>query len=52
MHFDIAYNSFTGVNLSDFVDLKDFFKINLVANELKKGIAKLLYVSRNYTLKH
>ena len=26
MHFETTYNAFTGVNLSDFVDLKDFFQ--------------------------
>ena len=31
-----------GVNLFDFVDLEDFFKINLVAYELEEGVAKLV----------
>ena len=46
MHFEITYSAFTGVNLSDFVDLKDFFKINLVAYELEEGVAKLVQRSR------
>ena len=51
MHFEITYNAFTGVNLSDFVDLKDFSKVNLVAYVLEKGVAKFIQRSRNYTLK-
>ena len=46
MHFEITYNAFDGVNLSDFVDLEDFFKMNLVAYELEKGVAKLVQHSR------
>ena len=42
MHFEITYNAFAGVNLFDFVDLEDFFKINLVAYELEEGVAKLV----------
>ena len=38
MHFEITYDAFTGVNLSDFVNLEDFFKINLVAYELEEGL--------------
>ena len=40
--FNIITNIFVGVNLSNFVDLEDFFKINLVAYELEEGIAKLV----------
>ena len=47
-HFEIVYNAFTGVNLSDFVDFEDFFKINLVVYELEGGVAKL--VQRSWAL--
>ena len=46
MHFDVVYNAFTGANLSDFVDLKNFFKINLVVYELEGGVAILIQRSR------
>ena len=46
MHFEITYNTFTGVNLSDFVDLEDFFKINFVASELEEKVTKLVQRSR------
>ena len=46
MHFETTYNAFTGVNLSDFADLEDFFKISLVAYELEEGVAKLVQRSR------
>ena len=42
MHFNIVYNAITGVNLSNFVDLENFFKINLVVYELEGGDAKLI----------
>ena len=37
MHFEITYNTFTGVNLSDFVDLENFFKINLLLMNWRRG---------------
>ena len=46
MHFNIVPNTFVGVNLSNFVDLEDFFKINLVAYELEEGVAKLVQRSQ------
>ena len=46
MHFNTVHNAFTGVNLSDFVDLEDFFKIIMVAYELEEGVAKLIQRSR------
>ena len=46
MHFDIIHSAFTGVNLFDFVDLKDFFKINLIVYELEGRVAKLIQRSR------
>ena len=46
MHFEIVNNAFTGVNLSDFADLEDFFKINLVVYELEEKVAKLVKRSR------
>ena len=46
MHFEITNNAFTGVNLSNFVDLENFFKINLVAYELEEEVAKLILPSR------
>ena len=46
MHFDIVPNTFVGVNLVDFIDLEDFFKINLVVYELEEGVAKLIQRSR------
>ena len=42
MHFNIVPNTLVGVNLSDFVDSEDFFKINLVVYELEEGVAKLV----------
>ena len=35
MHFDIEYNAFAGVDLSGFVDIEDFFKVNLVVYKLE-----------------
>ena len=46
MHFNIVPNTFVGVNLVDFIDLEDFFKINLVVYELEEGVAKLIQRSR------
>ena len=46
MYFEVTYNAFTGVNLSDFVDLEDFFKIDLVACKSEEGFAKLVQCSR------
>ena len=46
MHFNIVPNTFVGVNLSDFIDLEDFFKVNLVVYELEDGVAKLIQRSR------
>ena len=46
MHFENTYGAFTGVNLSNFVDLEDFFKINLVAYKLEERVAKLVQRSR------
>ena len=46
MHFEITCSAFTDVNLSDFVDLEDFFKINLVAYELEERVVKLVQRSR------
>ena len=46
MHFNIVPNTFVGVNLSDFIDLEHFFKINLVVYELEEGVAKLIQCSR------
>ena len=46
MHFSIAPNTFVGVNLVDFVNLENFFKVNLVVYELEEGVAKLIQHSR------
>ena len=46
MNFNIVYNAFTGVYLSNFVDLEDFFNIHVVAYELKEGVAKLVQCSK------
>ena len=46
MHFNVVPNDFVGVNLVDFVDLEDFFKINLVVYELEEEVAKLVQSSR------
>ena len=42
MHFNTVPNTFVGVNLSGFIDLEDFFKINLVVYELEEGVAELI----------
>ena len=42
VHFNIFARKFVGVNLIDFVDLENFFKINLVAYEWEEGVAKLV----------
>ena len=46
LHFNIVPNTFVGVNLVDFIDLEDFFKVNLVVYELEEGVAKLIQRSR------
>ena len=46
MQFKIVPNAFIGVNLSDFIDLEDVFKVNLVVYELEEGVAKLIQRSR------
>ena len=46
MHFEITCNAFTDDNLSDFVDLEDFFQNNLVAYELEERVVKLVQRSR------
>ena len=38
MYFNIVPNIFFGVNLSDFIDLEDFFKVNLLVYELEEGL--------------
>ena len=43
-HFEI--NEFTGINLIDFEDLENFYKLNIVAYELKENKAKLIQRSR------
>ena len=51
MHFDATYDAFTGVNLSDFEDLQDFFKINLVVQEWKRRLLEWFNLAGNYSLK-
>ena len=46
MHCNIVPNTFVGVNLVDFIDLEDFFKVNLVVYELEEGVGKLIQRSR------
>ena len=46
MHFNIIPNTFVGVNLVDFIDLEDFFKVNLVVYKLEERVAKLIQRSR------
>ena len=46
MHFNFVYGALTGVNLSDFVDLEDFFRVNIVAYELEEGDVKLVQRSQ------
>ena len=48
VYFNIVPNDFVGVNLSDFVGLEDFFKINLIAYELEERVDKL--VQRSWEL--
>ena len=51
-HFDVS--EFSGVSLFDFVDLKNFYKINIVAYELENNKAKVIQRSRelyNETMK-
>ena len=45
-HFNIVPNDFVGVNLFNFVDLEDFFKINLITYELEGSVTKLVQKSQ------
>ena len=51
MHFEITYNAFTGVNLSDFVDLEDFSKLILLFMNWRRGLLNWFDVAGNYILK-
>ena len=51
-HFDVS--EFSGVSLFDFVELENFYKINIVAYELENNKAKIIQNSRelyNETMK-
>ena len=51
-HFDVS--EFSGVSLFDFVELENFYKINIVAYELENNKAKVIQRSRklyNETMK-
>ena len=51
-HFDVS--EFSGVTLFDFVELKNFYKINIVAYELENNKTKIIQRSRelyNETMK-
>ena len=51
-HFDVC--EFSGVSLFDFVELENFYKINIVAYELEHNKAKVIQRSRelyNETMK-
>ena len=51
-HFDVS--EFSGVSLFDFVELENFYKINIVAYELENNKAKIIQRSRelyNETMK-
>ena len=43
-HFEI--NVFTGINLIDFIDLENFYQLNIAAYKLKENKAKLIQSSR------
>ena len=47
-HFDIALEHFAGIQRFDFLDLKDFFKLNLIVYELKGKVAKRVQRSREF----
>ena len=52
IHFDVS--EFCSVNLFDFVDLENFYTINIVAYELENNKAKVIQRSRelyNETIK-
>ena len=46
--FDVAPEHFSGVQLFDFINLEDFFELNLIVYELDGKVAKLVQRSREF----
>ena len=51
MLFEITYNAFTGVNLSDFIGLRIFSKFILLFMNWRRGLLNWFNVAVNYILK-